>query len=615
MPPTVPPSPSAAPAQAYPEDPVGTVRQFALSMRLAPLSAIAALIILIPLGLLANHQLARSLHGQADSRLQTVARRYAALAQVVAASRSLTAADVASDTSVRSTLQGIFATGSVSEIAVELADSAGHALVTSRGITGGDLQAVASAVKTGADTAFTFTTARGSERGALAPTNLGRWIVLAHETTTDADATYLTLRTALEAIVAVLFLIMVGIGFAVDRLVNERIRRPAMELAALAEAVADGNLTVRVNPVESTDEIERLSRALGTMVAELRRLARALNESAGETATMSGEITASTEQMSASAAQIAQTASDLSSQSTGMAESIQSLVTASGNLTPLAARMNAGAHEGVARNERLRELALENRRMLDDSTAALNTLAGDVEATAGAVHALVDASQEIRTFVTLVQSLARNSKLLALNAAMEAARAGDQGEGFSVVAAEVRRLSAMSSEAAERTQRVVADVMAGVERSSENMERMANTAREVRRATEKGSASFTQIEHSVAELESWTASIETAATSTNALVGEMTERLDAIARGTEAFAAAMQEVAASSEQQSASSEEIAAASASMAHAAERLASLVANLRIGDGRQSGGAARISGASGRVSGRTYRVSGSTGTGLLR
>jgi methyl-accepting chemotaxis protein len=584
-------------------------------MRLAPLSAVAALVILVPLGLLANRQLARSLHGQTDSRLETVARRYAALAQVVAAGRSLTAADVASDSALRTTLRGIFATGSVSEIAVELADSAGHALVASPGASGGDLQAFASAVKSGADSAFTFATTRGAERGALAPANLGRWMVLAHETTADADATYHQLRTTLEVIAALLFLVMVGIGFAVDRLVNERIRRPAMELAALAEAVADGNLTVRVNPVESTDEIERLSRALGTMVAELRRLARALNESAGETSTMSGQITASTEQMSASAAQIAQTASDLSGQSTLMAESIQALADSAGNLAPMAERINAGAHEGVARNARLRELALENRRMLDDSTTALDALAGDVEATAGAVRALVDASQEIRTFVSLVQSLARNSKLLALNAAMEAARAGDHGEGFSVVAAEVRRLSAMSSEAAERTQRVVADVMAGVARSSENMERMASTAREVRRTTEKGSASFTQIEASVAELESWTASIETAATSTNALVGEMTERLDAIARGTEAFAAAMEQVAAGSEEQSASTQEIAAAAGAMAHAAERLASLVANLRIGDARPSGGAARISGAMGRVSGRTYRISGATGTGLLR
>ncbi len=611
MPANVPPSPSPVVAPSEAASGISALRN-ALPMRLAPLAALAALVILLPLGLVANRQLARSLRGQADARLQTVAQRYAALAEVVAAGRSLGAADIAADSALRGTLQGIFATGSVSDIAVELADSSGVALVTSRGAAGSDLDAFSSAVKGGAAAPFTFTMTRGAERGALAAANLGRWVVLAHEPTGVADATYFQVRKALALLAGLLFVIMVGIGLAVDRLVNERIRRPAMELAALAEAIADGNLTVRVTQVRSTDEIERLGRALGSMVAELRRLARALNESAGETATMSGEITASTEQMSASAAQIAQTASDLSSQSAAMAQSIQTLAASAGNLAPLAERINAGAHDGVARNARLRELALENRRRLDDSTGALAALATDVEATAGAVRTLVDASQEIRSFVSLVQSLARNSKLLALNAAMEAARAGDQGEGFSVVAAEVRRLSTMSSEAAERTERVVFDVLAGVERSSENMERMATAARDVRRATEQGSASFVQLEASVADLEAWTASIETAAISTSALVGEMTERLDGIARGTEAFAAAMQQVAAGSEEQSASTQEIAAAAGAMAHAADRLKSLVANLRIGDARQSGGTARASGGAARVSGRMARIS---GAGVVR
>lgn len=393
-------------------------------------------------------------------------------------------------------------------------------------------------------------------------------------------------RTAVLVLAGSLFVALIGFAYGMDRLINRRIRRPAMELAALAESVAEGNLTVRVNPVESTDEIERLARALGTMVNELRRLARALNESAGETSAMSSQITASSEQMSGSAAQIAQTAADLSQESGTMALAIRELSSSASELAPKAAQLTAGAHEAAERNTRLRALALENRRLLDDSTRALAALAGDVEGSATAVRALVDASQEIRTFVSLVQSLARNSKLLALNAAMEAARAGDQGEGFSVVAAEVRRLSAMSSDAAERTQRVVADVLAGVEAASEHMERMAGTAREVRRATEQGAASFGQLEASVAELETWTASIDAASAGANALVAEMSERLASVARGTEAFAAAMQEVAAASEEQSASTQEIAAAAGTMAHAAERLSTLVANLRIGEARWSG-----------------------------
>lgn len=588
MPPTLPPSPT--PAGTAPR---ALVPRATLSMRLVPLSALAAAVILIPLGMLANRRVSASLRAQSDARLVSAARRYAALTQAVLSTRPDATPDLAADSTLRTLLRGIFSTESVGEIAVELTDSAGHALVTSRGASGADVQAFAAATGMAGDSVVGFVTSQGPERGAVATANLGRWEVLAHEPVADADATYREVRTGLIGLEVALFLIMVGVGFGVDRLVNDRIRRPAMELAAVAESVAAGDLTVRVPVVRSTDEIERMGRALASMIGELARLARALTTAAGDTATMSGEITASSEQMSGSAAQIAQTASDLSRQSTQMAESIQTLAASAETLAPVAARMTAGAHEGVARNARLRELARENRARMDAGSAALATLTGDVEATTAAVRALVEASQEIRTFVALVHSLARHSKLLALNAAMEAARAGDEGEGFSVVAGEVRRLSTMSTEAAERTQRVVAGVLSSVEQSSINMERMAVTARDVRRATEQASASFGQLEGNVAELDSWTASIEAAATSTNELVTGMAERLDAISRGTEAFAAAMQQVAAASEEQSASTEQIAAAAGSMAHAAERLARLVANLRIADARRSGGEPRADG----------------------
>jgi methyl-accepting chemotaxis protein len=204
----------------------------------------------------------------------------------------------------------------------------------------------------------------------------------------------------------------------------------------------------------------------------------------------------------------------------------------------------------------------------------------DVNANATAVEALGEASLEIRSFVTLVRKLARQSKLLALNAAMEAARAGEHGEGFAVVASEVRRLSAMSSDAAERTEAIVSGVLNGIDQSRESAKRAVATAEAVRESTARASASFAEIERAVADAEAWTSSVEQTSAATNRLIAEMTDRLDSLAVGTESFAAAMEQVAASSEQQSASTQEIAAAAGTLASAAERLARLVANLRLG-----------------------------------
>jgi methyl-accepting chemotaxis protein len=386
-------------------------------------------------------------------------------------------------------------------------------------------------------------------------------------------------RTGVEIGVVVLLAALLALLAALHHFLTRRISRPATELAEAAEAVAAGDFSVQLRLAGTDDEIGRLGRAVGAMIVELRRLATAIGSSSRETTAMSHDITASSEQMAAAAGEIAHTASDLSGQATGMAGTIITLAASATALRALASTLEEGAHEGVARNGALRTLAVENRAELDASTAALGTLGQDVQASAVAVEALDDASQEIRSFVTLVRKLARQSKLLALNAAMEAARAGEHGEGFAVVAGEVRRLAAMSSDAAERTEAIVTGVLNGIAQSRQSAVRAVATADEVRATTVRASESFAEIERAVASAESWTTSVEETSAATSHLVLEMTERLDSLASGTESFAAAMQQVAASSQQQSASTEEIAAAAGTLAVAAERLTKLIAGLKL------------------------------------
>jgi methyl-accepting chemotaxis protein len=253
-------------------------------------------------------------------------------------------------------------------------------------------------------------------------------------------------------------------------------------------------------------------------------------------------------------------------------------------LQALAVTLDGGAKEGVSRNTALRTLALENRAGLDASAGALVSLAEDVHGSAESIEALGAASEEIRSFVTLVRKLARQSKLLALNAAMEAARAGVHGQGFAVVASEVRRLAAMSSDAAEQTEAIVKTVLSGIAVSRNSADRAVGTAGEVRSATSLASASFSEIERAVAESEAWTATIAEASTATTSLVAEITERLQSLAGGTESFAAAMEQVAASSQEQSASTEEIAGAANALGSASEKLSKLVGGLRTEGGQE-------------------------------
>ena len=462
---------------------------------------------------------------------------------------------------------------------IDVLDSTDRVLLSSDSANAGHrLQGMPSG---GADSAQAVSVAVDSvtERALALRANAGRWRIVAHLPTAEIAAPFRTARLVVLGGAAAVLLVLVLPLAAMNQFLQRRIFIPARELAEAAEAVAAGDFSVQLRRLSADDEIGRLSRAIGAMILELRRLAQAIAGAARETSVMSAEITAGSEEMAATAGEIAHTASDLSAQSTSMAETIASLAVSAGSLRVLAAALDAGARDGVVRNTALRTLALENRAGLDASAESLGSLATDVHASATAITALSDASEEIRSFVTLVRKLARQSRLLALNAAMEAARAGTQGAGFAVVATEVRRLASMSSDAAERTEAIVKNVLRGIDASRESADRAVSTADEVRAATAKASESFSDIEHAVADAEAWTASIEQTAVTTSGLVAEMTQRLDSLASGTEAFAAAMEQVAASSEEQSASTQEIAGAANTLGSAAERLSKLVGGLRV------------------------------------
>ena len=471
-----------------------------------------------------------------------------------------------------------------SGIRTDLIDATGHVLASStrqsrfQTLPGYDRAAAAAR-----DSIFTFEDGGGgARRGTLLFVNAGQWRVLTHaDRGTLAAPTRAVRRTLFVGALLVLAALAIGLSLA-SRYVSRRVSRPATALAGIAEAVAAGDLSVDVADVQRTDnEIDRLSRATDGMIRELRRLAGAIRNSAHETAAMSSQITAGAEEMSASASEMAQTSNDLSRQSSTMAQLIRESAGDTTRLREISERLTAGAKDGVARNAAMRALAHDSRTRLDASVSALENLAVEVQTSATAVEALAVASEEIHAFVTLVHKVARQSKLLALNAAMEAARAGEHGQGFAVVATEVRRLAANSTEAAERTESLVRDIVSRIEESRGASARTVNTVQSVLSATRHGIESFGEIERAVRDAEQWAGQTERDATQSQELVGSTSARFEQLAKGTDQFAAAMEEVAASSEQQSASTEEIAAAAQSLAHAAERLSRLVSTFRLGD----------------------------------
>ena len=386
------------------------------------------------------------------------------------------------------------------------------------------------------------------------------------------------ITAAAIGLTAVVVLSLLVVAAAVAR----RAAHPVTLLASTAERVAAGDLTVAFDASGDGEQVHRLHRALDEMIGALRRLVHAMRSASDETATMSAQITAGTEQLSASASEFARTAGELSLEASRMSQAITLTAADSERLVRVSARLDAGARDGVARNDSLAALARHSRARLDDSATAVTTLAAAAQSSATSAEAVSNAAHEIGSFVTLVRRIARRAKLLSLNASMEAARAGEHGQGFGVVASELRALATTAAEAAERTEVAVTLVLERVELARESSRETVTTLSVVQHAHGEAHGSFAGIEHALEESVAWLRTISEAAAESGALLAKNNERLAELAQGTESFASAMQQVAAGSEQQSAGAEEIAAASAALASASQALQARVSAFRVSEG---------------------------------
>jgi methyl-accepting chemotaxis protein len=265
---------------------------------------------------------------------------------------------------------------------------------------------------------------------------------------------------ALIAVGGAIILTAVVTGLVIVPMVGER----SADLADVLRGVSQGDLTgeprrlaVDVDEERLADAARNALSAMREIVVDAREASQAVGAKANDLAIQGSAALSVAQRAAESASVAARTGQSMAELSRRARDEVSRMATNAAQLAEEARTVRT--HE-----RRLQELAEAGLTNLRDSVGALDALASGVGDNAGELSALAEASGEIRSFVLLVRKMARQSKLLALNAAMEAARAGEHGSGFAVVAGEVRRLARSSNEAADRTDQLVADVLERVER-------------------------------------------------------------------------------------------------------------------------------------------------------
>lgn len=225
------------------------------------------------------------------------------------------------------------------------------------------------------------------------------------------------------------------------------VRNSVNHLRGVMLQVADGNLEVQAR-VASRDELGSLAEGLNHTVGQIRGLLQ--------------QVAVAVNEVELQSVTVQQIASDSHTVVNRQLQQLEQLVSAMNQMTASAGEVAGNAGQAVQAAEQVNEQTRQGQRLVQQQTEGIHALAGNIEQSVLAVDGLARDSREIGQVLDVIAGIAAQTNLLALNAAIEAARAGEAGRGFAVVADEVRGLAGRTREATEEIEAMIERLQAGV---------------------------------------------------------------------------------------------------------------------------------------------------------
>ncbi|MBA1147463.1 methyl-accepting chemotaxis protein [Ectothiorhodospiraceae bacterium WFHF3C12] len=332
-----------------------------------------------------------------------------------------------------------------------------------------------------------------------------------------------------------------AIGYAVAR----RVAGPLLRLADRIESSAEAQDLSHDFQSRSRDEIGVISRALHGMFSAFRGVL--------------GDMSAATGELGQAAEQLGSTTERSRHEAQNQKARTDEVAAAMNEVTATVTEVARNASEAAGAAEEADRRAGEGRRTVEQLIERFTALADDVESTAGRIEQLEREAESIGSVLDVINGVAEQTNLLALNAAIEAARAGEQGRGFAVVADEVRTLANRTHESTGEVRTMIERLQEYARAAVEAMDREKSNARScVGDAGEAGTA-LQEIAQSVSRIVDYNTQIASAAEQQAAVSDEMNRNLQAIAEVAHSTAEGTEEVERAAQSMKALAERLTAA--------------------------------------------------------
>ncbi|MAC48494.1 MAG: histidine kinase [Oceanospirillum sp.] len=328
---------------------------------------------------------------------------------------------------------------------------------------------------------------------------------------------------------SILLAVMIAIAVAITRSITQ----PLDRVSDIMHQVADGDLTVRVN-LQGNDELSHMSRAVDETLKVFQDLVFMLTSSAHQ-------LQGSAEELAATAEQTSQ----------GIHRQTEETELLSAAMNQMSATVQEVARNAVASAEATHAAdaeADEGNQEVAGTVHKITQLSNEVKEAARVIKALEKDTEEIGTVLNVIQEISEQTNLLALNAAIEAARAGEQGRGFAVVADEVRNLAQRTQDSTKEIYSMNDRLRAGSRNAVEVMERSRQWAEESVQAAQHAGGELGKIVSQMQHIRDMTDQVAAATEEQSAVAEEMNRNLVNIVSVSSETEAGSNQVAVSSEE-------------------------------------------------------------------
>jgi methyl-accepting chemotaxis protein len=333
------------------------------------------------------------------------------------------------------------------------------------------------------------------------------WAILSEIDEDEAFAAVHELDRSIGGIALLVVLVTVILAVAIGAFLAMRMTQPIIHLSDTMKRIErDSDLSVRVQ-VDSRDEIGAMASSLNAMLSKFQNIVQ-------QVAVSTGQLAAAAEEMSAVTVQTSQGIQEQQSQ-------IDQLATA---MNEMAVTVQDVAKHALSAAESANEAngeSAQGRQVVSAAVAGINNLAERIQQAAEAIQRVEADSEKIGSVLDVIRGVAEQTNLLALNAAIEAARAGEQGRGFAVVADEVRTLAGRTQESTQEIQSMIESLQTGTKDAVRFMDQSQDGTRDTVAETAKAGEALSAIVDAVARINDMNTQIASAAEEQSAVAEEI----------------------------------------------------------------------------------------------